>query len=266
MNITVCFKVIPKLEMMAESDWKTTSDNDVDTSFLIKNVNGFDESALEMGLRIKDKTETRLCALTIGDNISFIKNLYALKYDEVVRISNDLDLRFFPEVIASVIFSFIRKKGIDQDVIILGGQSSVGDNLKTPYLLGELLNIPCITEVLDLDSGEEEGTLVVKSLSDDGILTRLINTPCVIAVSNAPNCFLRVPTLAEKMKYKKKEVLEYSIDDFLLENIVQETKSNYCVKSLIKNNNTRTPDILDGTTMKNNTEILLKKYLKGKLK
>ena len=175
MNITVCFKVIPNLEMMPESAWVTTADNNVDTSFLVKSVNVFDESALEMGLRIKDKTETILRALTIGDEISFIKNLYALKYDEVVRISNSLDLRFFPEVIASVISLFINKS-MAQDVIILGSQSGVGDNSKTPYLLGELLNIPCIAEVIDIDSGKKEGTLTVKSLCDDGILNRQVKT------------------------------------------------------------------------------------------
>lgn len=265
MNITVCFKVIPKLEMMAENDWVTTADNKVDTSFLVRSVNVFDESALELGLRIKDKTETTLRALTIGDEISFIKNLYALKYDEVVRISNRLDLRFFPEVIASVVTSFI-DKGMAQDAIILGGQSAVGDNSKTPYLLGELLNIPCIAEVIDIDSGKEEGALTIKSLCDDGILTRQVKTPCILAVGNAPNCYLRVPTLAEKMKHRKKQVLEYAMEDFLSETVLQETRNNYCVKSLRKLDNTRTPVILDGDSMKNNTENLLKNHLAGRLK
>jgi electron transfer flavoprotein beta subunit len=264
MNITVCFKIIPKLEMMAEDDWVTTADNKVDTSFLVRSVNAFDESALEMGLRIKDKTETTLRALTIGDENSFSKNLYALKYDEVVRIRNNIDLSFFPEAIASALSSFINKS-IAQDILILGGQSGVGDNSKTPYLLGELLNIPCIAEVIDIDYGKEKGNLIVKSLCDDGILTRRVKTPCLLAVGNAPNCYLRIPTLAARMRHKKKEVLEYSIEEFLTTTVLQENQNRYCVKNLRKINNTRTPVILNEDSMKNNVDNLLKNHLTGRL-
>ncbi len=254
------------LEMMGENDWVTTLDNKVDTDFVNRSINSYDESALEMGLRIKDKTETDLRALTIGDNNSFIKNLYALKYNEVVRINSDIDLRFYSEIVASVIFSYIYKKGTNQDVIILGQQSGVGDNSKTPLLLSELLNIPCITEVMEIDLGKEEGTLVVKSLGDNGILTQLVKTPCVIAVGNTQNCFLRVPTLADKMKYKKNKILEYSIEDFSLEDIIEETKNNYCINNLKKYDNTRNPTIIEGEDMHKKVKKVFKNGLKGMLK
>jgi electron transfer flavoprotein alpha/beta subunit len=258
--------MIPKLDMMGEEDWIETPQHEVDTSFVSCVINDFDESALEMGLRIKDKTETKLTALTIGQQVSFIKNLYALKYDEVIRIESKTDIRFYSEIVANVISSYICKEGTDQDLIIMGSQNGEGDNSKTPLLLAEMLGIPCITEVLSIELDSEEGTLVIQSLCDDGVKTQRVKTPCVVAIGNAPKCYLRVPTLADKMKYKKKEVSVYSIEDFNLGHIIEETHNDYKLIHLEKHNSKRQAMMIEGENMSRKVDLLFKEHLIGRLK
>jgi electron transfer flavoprotein alpha/beta subunit len=257
--------MIPKLDMMGEDDWVETPEHEVDTSFVSCVINDFDESALEIGLRIKDKTETNLRALTIGQEVSFIKNLYALKYDEVIRISSETDIRFYSEIVANVISSYIGKEGTEQDLIIMGGQNGEGDNSKTPLLLAEMLGIPCITEVLSIDLDPEEGILLIESFCDDGIKTQKVKTPCLVAIGNAPKCYLRIPTLADKMKYKKKEVSLYSIEDFNVGHIIEETHNDYQVSRLEKHGSKRQGEIIEGESMKRKVEMLLEEHLIGRL-
>ena len=66
-----CFKVVPDLDLVAEEDWELEGQLHVDTSYVKPIWNCFDESALEMMLKLSDLSGSfnvvfELSALTIG--------------------------------------------------------------------------------------------------------------------------------------------------------------------------------------------------------
>jgi electron transfer flavoprotein alpha/beta subunit len=225
MDILVCFKVVPDLDMLSGSEWVLDRHFQIDTSFIKTMINPYDESALELVLKVSDDAEDfdvsmNLTALTLGDEKSdaYLKKLYALRFEKTVRIATREDIRFLPEVTAHVISRYVQEIN-NQDALVLGRQSGVGDNEKTPLLVAEMLEWPCITQVIKIEPETEE-YLKVTSMVDGGILKQSIKIPCVLSVGNAPNSYMRVPTLNDKLNYGKKpidvfDLQAFNIDDFL---------------------------------------------------
>ena len=58
MNILVCFKTAPEVEMLMDEDWVIDKDLQIDTSFLKPALNSYDESALEIALTLSDASES----------------------------------------------------------------------------------------------------------------------------------------------------------------------------------------------------------------
>ncbi len=270
MKILVCFKAVPDLDMMSDDDWVVDCELNVDISFVKAILNCFDESALEMTLKLSESMEgfnapLNLTALTIGDKRkdSFLKTLYALRFDKAVRINNYEDIRFMPEVVAAVISKYVREIAY-QDVIVLGRQSGEGDNAKTPLLLAEILGWPCITQVVKIEL-DDSASLKVTSMADDGILTQTLRTPCVLSVGNTPNSYMRIPTLRDKMKYGKTPIEVLDIESFDINPIVNTCKNDCELLSLKKISNNREGFIIDGRTPAEKAQILYDLYLKERL-
>lgn len=271
MKILVCFKAVPDLDMLSDEDWIVDSNLKIDVDFVKKILNCFDESALEMALKLSDYTEgfnapLNLTALTIGDKKldTYLKTLYALRFDKALRINNYEDIRFLPEVISTVISKYVKDKN-PQDVILLGRQSGEGDNGKTPLLVAEMLEWPCITQVIKIEPDTED-RLKVTSMVDDGILTQTISTPCVLSVGNAPNSYMRVPTLKDKMKYGKTPIEVLEIQDFDIQGVIDSCSNAYELKGLERISNKRQGTIIEGKTPKEKAQILYDSYLKERLK
>lgn len=92
-KILVCFKIVPDLDDVMTDDWNACIEGNIDLSYAKKIYNCFDESALEMALRLGDTAtgqgqDVDVTALTIGSgNIdNFLKNLYAVNVNKVIKI------------------------------------------------------------------------------------------------------------------------------------------------------------------------------------
>ncbi|GHV46266.1 hypothetical protein FACS1894204_07530 [Synergistales bacterium] len=214
LKILTCFKVTHNLDEITAEEWNERMELAV--SFMSKTIGMYDESALELALRLSDEAvaagrEAELTALSVGDALTdlMVRSLFAVQYTSVVNVLCDHDLRFRPDVVAEVIFAFICKNGCENgefDFILTGQQANVGDNEMTHVLLSERLGIPCVLNVIDA-SFDKKG-LRVTSLVDDGILEQTISfgKRAVLAMGNAAHPYLRVPTLREKMLASKKSV------------------------------------------------------------
>ncbi|MGD1823004.1 MAG: electron transfer flavoprotein subunit beta/FixA family protein [Pleomorphochaeta sp.] len=265
MNIAVCFKVEPKLETMQKDDW-IVNNNKVDTSFLIDEISLIDESALEIGLRIKDENpSTILKAITVNKTSTLIKNLYSLNYDEIIQINNEEEINFYPEIAANLIAAYLKKLDEKQDIIIMGQKSLVGYNSKTPYVLSELINYPCISEVTEIKVDKENNTLIVQSNSDFGNMIQTVTPPCILSLGNVQNSYLRLPTLREKLKAKKKEVTKIEVNKLIDNSLLKAIKENYELIELSKVNTDREGIIIDGDNMASKVTTLFRDYLKDNL-
>lgn len=222
MNILVCFKAAPQVEMLTYRDWRFDGNLQVDTSFLQPTLNSYEESALEIALMLSDASKSvqvplELSALTIagtGAN-TILKTLKALRFKRVVRIDNNrMDLRFSPMTVASVLSRYVLDNAA-QDVLLLGRQTTIGENAKTHLLTAEMLGWPSITQVTRIDP-VDQNHLMVTSQVDDGHLQQQIKTPCVLSIGDAPKTHMRVPTLKDRMRSGKQPIEVLSTESFKL--------------------------------------------------
>jgi electron transfer flavoprotein beta subunit len=227
MNILVCFTTVPEVEMLTDEDWVIDKSLQIDTSFLKPILNSYDESALEIALTLSDAAESakvplELTALTIADSgaTTILKTLNALRFKRVVRIDSHDDLRFRPTAIASILTQYVLKHA-PQDALLLGRQTSIGENARTHLLVAEMLAWPCITQAIRIEL-VEMNHLMVTSQMDDGQLRQRIQTPCVLSIGDAPNTYMRVPTLKDRMGYGKRPIETLSIKDFQLADETEE--------------------------------------------
>ena len=221
MNILVCFKTVPDVELLTDEDWVIDKNLQIDTSFLKSTLNSYDESALEIALTLSDASESvkvpiELSALTIADTgaTPILKTLNALRFNRVVRIDSHEDLRFKPAAIASILTQYVLKHA-PQDVLLLGRQTSIGENAKTHLLVAEMLGWPCITQVIRIELVDVNHLMATNQM-DDGQLRQRIQTPCVLSIGDAPKTYMRVPTLKDRMSYGKRPIETLSTRDFQL--------------------------------------------------
>jgi electron transfer flavoprotein beta subunit len=268
MKILVCFKVVPDLDLLSGSGWEIDSRLRVETGFVKNILNPYDESALEMALKLTDQFaetdhEFYLGALTIGDQRAriFLKTLQALNFNQTTRIECNEDLRFTPGLTAALISAYISNYGFP-DLLIMGSQSGVGDNAKTPLLTAEMLGWPCISQVLTLEPADGKQVRVA-SLSDDGIIKQTITPPCVLSVGNAPRANLRVPTLKAIKAIADKPVQVISLDELSTAGFTDRPRQDCTLIGLEVIERKRSGKIIEGATAADKAQALYDNYLKG---
>lgn len=269
MKVLTCFKVVPDLTLLTDEDWQIVN-NQVEVGFVKNDWNPFDESALEMTLKLSDLSESlsgsmELTAISVGNKKidSFLKTLLALKFQHTVRIETEQDLRFNPHQIASWLAGYVKK--IPQDVVVMGVQSGVGDNAQMPLLVAEILEWPCITQVIGIKP-EKNGCLRVTSQMDDGVLEQVIKPPIVLSVGNAPNSFLRVPTLKDKLNYGKRPVEVLNPTDIIVEDHTETTVHAPKLIKLSAIENQRNSVKIENGKPSEKATMLFNRYLKQRLK
>ncbi|PKE33204.1 hypothetical protein CWS43_04820 [Rahnella sp. AA] len=206
MNIIVCVKVEPDLSVLSASDWQAGERGEIPYDFARWQLSGFDQSAAEMALSL---TDASLTLLTVGgaQTTPVLRTLLALDFQRAVRIDAvSEDLRFHPDAIAALIAGF-HHQDEKAGVIILGPQSSEGQNRQTGPLLAEMLSWPCITQVCDIGRAEDPTLLRVVRKTPETLQTLTIRPPVVLVAGQAAqDCLLRIPTLKQKLAAARKSL------------------------------------------------------------
>lgn len=208
-RILVCFKVVHDLDTVLERDWENPVDGRIDLSYTRQMLAGYDEAALEMALRIADQAaesgvSAELTALCIGSerNETICKSLYAVKFHRVAFLHSARDLRFSPMETAKLIQFFVKENG-NYDLILMGQQASVGDSGVVYWMTAELLGLPALSCVTDIEV-QEDGIQVVSEI-EKWERTFLCQMPLVCAIRDSRYPYLRVPTIREKLAASKRQ-------------------------------------------------------------
>ena len=230
MRIAVGFKVTPDYEALRAADWARAAEGGVDTRYVRRVLDTFDESALELALRLRDARaahgrETGLAAFSVAGREAdpFLKTLQALGFERAVRVDAggesdgagpgsgvDADLGFAPSATAQVIAACTRELG--GDVLLLGCRGGPGDDGTIPFFVAEALGRPCVTQVTAIEPVGGDG-LRVTFAADDGPVRATVRTPCVLAVGNAIVSHLRVPTLTDRLAAREATIAELQASD-----------------------------------------------------
>lgn len=204
MKVLVACKVCPDLDLLQENDCVVRGEMGVDTHFLPNLLNCYDESSLELALRLRDQAEgpVELSALSVGGEQAeiYLKTLQALGYDHPVWVRGDEEaLRFRPEPIAETLAAYARQTG--QDVLLLGREAPVGNHGATAQLVAGRLGYPLVSSVIDVRPAGDS-LLEVWTLECGCRMQYTVSTPCVLSVGNAVVSKLRIPSLRMRMKWK----------------------------------------------------------------
>lgn len=207
MKLLVSFKLCPDLELLREEDIIVTEEMGIYTHFLPNIINCYDESALELALRLRDKTEdhVELSAFTVGNEQTelTLKGLRALGFTHTVRAEDGCkEIDFSPELVAETMAAYVRENL--PDCILLGREAPVGNHGVMARLVAGKLSYPLAGPVIDLLEIDPASVTVL--VSDEGrIQKQTLQLPCVLCVGNAVISKLRVATLRERMKVSKTE-------------------------------------------------------------
>ncbi len=208
MNILVLIKQVPSTNKVSV---------DEKTGVLLRSgvqskTNPYDLFALETALLIKEKYGAHISVLSMGpmQAQSIIKEAFSMGADEGYLLS---DRKFGgADVLAT---SYTLAQGIKKigqfDLIIAGKQTTDGDTAQVGCEVAEWLQIPSVSNVIDVVE-VKENALVVKNDLSTVIQTLSLPFPCLISVDKdiyEP----RLPSYVKKQQTKDKKIHVFTLSD-----------------------------------------------------
>ncbi len=209
MRILVCIKQVPGTTAV-QIDPKTGV---LRREGVASKLNPFDLTALETAVRIKEQLEgTVVAVLSMGppQAEAIIREAYMMGADAGYLLS---DRRFAgADVLAT---AYTLAQGIAAigpfDLIVCGKQTTDGDTAQVGPELAELLGVPHVTWVSQVDAVTERAILVRQELQDVTQVARLAY-PCLITVEKEA-AQPRLPSYRRKLATAERPVQVLTLDD-----------------------------------------------------
>jgi electron transfer flavoprotein beta subunit len=205
MNIIVCVKRVPDSEsrIAIGGDGKA-----IDTQGVKYVLNPYDEFAVEEALRLKEAADAgTVTVMTLGgdDAKETLRTALAMGADQAVLLKGEpsVDGLGTAEKLAEAI------RGREPDLILFGKQAIDDDNLQVPAMVGELLELPCATVVVELEVAD--GKLVATREIEGGHERVEFELPGVVAAQKGLN-EPRYASLKGIMQAKKKPLEEVEVE------------------------------------------------------
>jgi len=175
-------------------------------------VNPFDVYAIEEGVRIKERTDGKVTAISMGipSVAEMLRETIALGVDEAVLLSDRAFAGSDTLATAYALSMGIKKIGA-YDLIICGKQAIDGDTAQVGPSLAEKLGIPHTTYVRKIDE-IRDGYIRCERMTDDGYEVIEMTLPALITVVKEIN-EPRLPSLKGMMRAKKAQIPVWTADD-----------------------------------------------------
>ncbi len=134
-------------------------------------INPYEEYALEHGVQLKEKLGGEVTVLILGPEKSsqVILKALALGADKAIHLKSEN----FPDEPTAVARALAAElKTVEFDVLLFGKKGVDDDNQQVGQMVAELLNIPCLTQVVKLELSDarsvahrevEGGSLIVET-------------------------------------------------------------------------------------------------------
>lgn len=209
MKITVCIKQVPGT---------TQVDIDDETGVLKRDgveskMNPYDLYALETALQIKQEKGAELTAISMGppQAAEVIREAYMMGFDDGALFT---DRKFAGSDVLATAYTLsqgIRKMGVP-DIILCGKMTTDGDTAQVGPEIAEFLDIPHITNVLNIIEIKEK-SIIIEMDMPGSIEVAEVQYPCLLTVDKGifqP----RLPSFKLKLKTKKWDVPFYSLEDY----------------------------------------------------
>ena len=128
----------------------------IDTSDAEFVINPYEEYALEQAVQLKEKHGGEVTVVTLGPEktTQVIMKALALGADKAIHLKSD-KVPDDPGSIAKALANEL--KGVELDILFFGKKGVDDDNQQVGQMVAELLEIPCITQVVKLDVSDGKG-------------------------------------------------------------------------------------------------------------
>ena len=208
MNIIVCLKQVPgTTQVKIDPQTNTLVRQD------IKNiVNPFDTYALEEGVRIKERYGGKVTAISMGPPQAeeVLREAISSGADEAILLS---DRAFAGSDTLATSYTLARavNKFQEYDLVICGRQTIDGDTAQVGPELAEMLRIPFVAYVSQIEE-IDNGQIRVQRMVEDGHEVIETSLPAVITVAKDINV-PRLPSLRGLAKAKSAVIPVWTAED-----------------------------------------------------
>lgn len=184
MNIIVCAKQIVDPEIPpAKFKLDTETMRVVPPEGIPPVINPYDEQAVELALRIKEKYGGTITVLALGNEkaSSMVKHALAMGADHGIVLADKAFKGSDSSSVAYILSKAIEEVG-DYELVLCGRQAADWDEGLVGSFIAEYLSLPLVTlaEALDVVGGK----LRVKRITLDGYQIFSVPPPAVVTVSN----------------------------------------------------------------------------------
>lgn len=209
MNIFVCIKQVPDTETKIAPK---ADGSFIETTSIKWIMNPYDEFAVEQALLTKAANSgATVTVVRVGGtkDTEALRTALAMGADEAILVEGDDNLDSY--MTAKAIKGAIEKSGKAPSVIFTGKQAIDDDCLQVPQLLGQLMNLPHVSVVVECN--EAGGKYTLKREIEGGALEVYeVAAPAVVACNKGLNT-PRYASLPGIMKAKKKPLTTFSLGD-----------------------------------------------------
>ena len=208
MNIIVCLKQVPGI-----TEVKINPETNTLIREGIKNIiNPFDTYALEEAVRLKEKHGGKATALTMGppQALDMLREAISLGCDDALLLSDRAFAGADTWATAFTLAEAVKKLG-QCDLVICGRQSTDGDTAQVGPELAELMGIPFVAYVGQIEE-ISAGRMRVRRMIDEGHEIIESPLPAVITVTKEINV-PRLPSLRGILKSKSFKIPTWTVKE-----------------------------------------------------
>lgn len=173
----------------------------------------FDEIALEVALRLRDKAGGgKITAVTLGPQSSeeVLRKALAMLCDDAVRIKEENLPPHDSFATARILAAAIRRLE-PADLVLCGRQAGDTDAGQVGLLLAEELRLPTVTDVIEAEPAA--GNLRFRREADSGFELVECRGPALATVTNAETNVPRIPKVKDMMMSHRKPLKVWSPEE-----------------------------------------------------
>ena len=180
----------------------------IEQTDVVLEINPYDEYAIEEAIRAKEAHGGKVTILTLGAATATqnIRKALAMGADEALHLICENAELADSSTIAELLYSAIKE--IEYDVIFCGKKAIDCDNHQVPNRLAQLLDIPAVTAISNLELTTESGS--AKRNIEGGTELISVNLPALFSAEKGLN-EPRYASLPGIMAAKKKPLEERQV-------------------------------------------------------
>ena len=178
-------------------------------------MNPYDEQAVELALRLKEKNGGKIVAISLGNQeaLSAVKHALSLGVDEGIALSDEAFAGSDSFSVAYILSKAIQKIG-SYDLILCGRQAADWDEGLTGPIVAQQLDIPVVNLVKDIETANDR--LRLTRIISGGEQVFAVSPPALATITNeAPQP--RLPTGWGIISANRKQIPVWNAGDIGLD-------------------------------------------------